>query len=300
MNKLFAFIILIVLFSGGLSPATERNPFMAKDQPKQTSMTRILHFSFLDKIAGWQQQLNREMARLVREAKETGSLRPLFILIIFAFIYGILHSAGPGHGKVVTTSYLLTTGKKIRQGILLGNLVAFFHGLSGVILVMVIHFILNKAIMSSLQSVTRVTQLISYSLIALVGALIVLKNLYSLRQSAKTPDALTTNVSQASFKHPFTIAAAVGMIPCPGVVLVMLFCLSLNQIGLGLILALFIIFGMAATISMVGVVGVTGKNLALGALERRPGMAKTIERIIEMGSASIILALGTLLLAASL
>lgn len=300
MSKLFAFIILIVLFSGGLLPATAQNPFMAKDPPEQTSTTRVLHFSFLDQIANWQQQLNREMAQLVREAKKTESLKPLMVLILIAFVYGVLHSAGPGHGKVVTTSYLLTTGKKIRQGILLGNLVAFFHGFSGVILVMVIHFILNKAIMSSLQNVTRVTQLISYSLIALLGTILLLRNVLSLRQTAKDSDTWTTNVSQASFKHPFTIAAAVGMIPCPGVVLVMLFCLSLNQIGLGLILAFFIIFGMAVTISVVGVVGMAGKNLALGALERRPGMAKIMKRIIEMGSASIILALGTLLLAASL
>ena len=171
MNKLFAYIILMVVIIGWSFSATAQNPFMAKDHSKQISTTRMLHFSFLDKIAQWQQQLNREMARLVREAKETQSLQPLLIVIIIAFVYGVLHSAGPGHGKIVTTSYLLTTGKKVSQGIMLGNLVAFFHGLSGVILVMVIHFMLNKAIMSSLQSVTRMTQLISYSLIALLGAI---------------------------------------------------------------------------------------------------------------------------------
>ncbi|MBN1848525.1 MAG: hypothetical protein JW932_08060 [Deltaproteobacteria bacterium] len=273
---------------------------MAKDQPKQISTTKMFRFSFLDKIAHWQQQLNQEMARLVREARETGSLRPLFILIILAFIYGVLHSAGPGHGKVVTTSYLLTTGKKIRQGILLGNLVAFFHGLSGVVLVMTVHFILNKAIMSSLQSVTRVTQIISYSLIMLVGALLLFKNILSLRQRPNDNDTLGRPFPSTPLKHPLTIAAAVGMIPCPGIILVMLFCVSLNQIGLGLILAFFIMIGMAMTISVVGVVGVTGKNLALGAMERRPGIAKFLGRTIEMGSASIILLLGMLFLAAIL
>ena len=70
--------------------------------------------------------------------------------------------------------------------------------------------------------------------------------------------------------------------------------------GIGLFVGFFIVFGMAVTISMVGIVGVTGKNLALGALERRPGMAKLMERCIEMGSALIIMVLGTLLFVVTL
>ena len=44
-------------------------------------------------------------------------------------------------------------------------------------------------------------------------------------------------------------ALAVGLVPCPAVVMVMLFCLSMDALALGLVLAVFISLGMALTIS---------------------------------------------------
>ncbi len=96
------------------------------------------------------------------------------------------------------------------------------------------------------------------------------------------------------------IALTVGMVPCPGVVLVMLFCLSLNLIGLGLLLAFSVSLGMAVTISAVGVATLAGKRLALGALERRRSLAETIKRILETAAALIIMAFGLVLLSATL
>jgi len=95
------------------------------------------------------------------------------------------------------------------------------------------------------------------------------------------------------------MALALGMIPCPGVVLVMLFCLSLNTIGLGLVLAFSLTLGMAITISGVGVSALAGKNLVLGALERRQRLAEILQRGIETAGALSVTALGLLFLAAT-
>ena len=45
-------------------------------------------------------------------------------------------------------------------------------------------------------------------------------------------------------------AVAVGLVPCPAVVMVMLFCLSMDVVILGLLLAVCISIGMATTISL--------------------------------------------------
>lgn len=87
---------------------------------------------------------------------------------------------------------------------------------------------------------------------------------------------------------------AVGVIPCPEAVLVMPFCLSLNVVELGLLLAFFLILGMAMTISAVGVAGLAAKNLALGALERRHRIAKMFQRTIESAAAHLVMVLGLL------
>jgi len=70
-------------------------------------------------------------------------------------------------------------------------------------------------------------------------------------------------------RGPLTTALIVGFIPCPGVVLIMLFAMSLHMLWLGLLLAFIMIFGMAATISAVVIAGVTGKIMLLGALEQK-------------------------------
>jgi len=224
----------------------------------------------------------------------------LLSLIAIAFIYGVLHAAGPGHGKAVAASYLLSRGRKLRNGILLGNSIAFFHGISGVILVLAVHFVLKTGVTGSLESVTRTTQLISYGLIALLGAVLLTKNLFSWRSQQGNENSNQEQAPEEKRMTPLAMALAVGLVPCPGVVLVMLFCLSLHAVGLGLVLAFFLILGMAMTVSAVGVAGLAGKNLAVGALERRPGLVEIFQRSIESAAALLVLVLGLLFLTATL
>jgi ABC-type nickel/cobalt efflux system permease component RcnA len=254
----------------------------------------------LDKIADWQQQLNQKIAALARRVKETGSLRPVFFLAAIAFLYGVLHAAGPGHGKAVATSFMISHGSKLGGGVLLGNLLALFHGLSGVVLVMVVHFILNRGLTGPLEEITRTTQLISYSLIALVGIALLVKNVLSWRRKGSMePKHYGKGLGEAKKVH-VPVALAVGMIPCPGVVLVMLFSISLGMVGFGLLLALFLILGMAVTISTAGVVGVAGKKLTLGFLARRRQLAVITRRAIEIAAALLVTALGLFFLAATI
>jgi ABC-type nickel/cobalt efflux system permease component RcnA len=298
--RALAFTLLLLTLIWEVIPAKAQNPFTSKDDQQHVSHAPSLPHPFLTRIAAWQQQLNQKMAALTREAKETGTIRPLLTLIIIAFAYGVLHAAGPGHGKAVVVSYILSRGKNLGLCILLGNLTALFHALSGVGLVLAVHFVLQKGVTGSLGSVTHTTQLISYGLIMLLGAALLVRSLVSCRGHERNERSSRIVRLKDRLSHPFWLAIAVGMIPCPGVVLVMLFFISLDFIGLGLLLVFFLTLGMAVTISAVGVAGLFGKNLVLGALERRHTMAKNIERGIETTAAFIVTVLGLLFFAAAL
>lgn len=300
LGRVSVFILLSLLLIWEVIPAKAQNPFTSKDDQQQVSSAPPLPHPFLTRIALWQQELNRKMAALTREAKETGSMRPLLALIIIAFAYGVLHAAGPGHGKAVTVSYLLSRGKNLSLGILLGNLTALFHALSGVGLVLTVHFVLQKGVAGSLGSVTHTTQLISYGLIVLLGAVLLIRSMVSWCRQTGNKRSSSIGRSKDRLSHPLWPAIAAGMIPCPGVVLVMLFCMSLDVPGLGLLLVAFLTLGMAVTISAVGVAGLVGKNLVLKALERRHTMAENIERIIETAAALMVMTLGILFFAAIL
>lgn len=296
MSRLLLITVMLLALLGGVLPSKAQNPFVSQESAPRASATPCARHLFLDRIGDWQQQLNQKMADLTREFRERGSLRPLLTLIVIAFLYGVLHAAGPGHGKAVTTFYLLSRGRKLGRGIFLGTSIAVLHGLSGVALVLAVHFVLKRGVTGSLEAVTRTTQLISYSLIVLLGAGLLIRSLLSWHARHGNDGSDQRHASEEKRRNPLVMALAVGMIPCPGVVLVMLFCLSMNLVGLGLLLAFFLILGMAMTISVVGVAGLASKNMTLGALERRHRAAKMFQRIIEAAAAFLVMVLGLLFL----
>ena len=299
MNKLLTGTLIIFFLLICIPPSAAQNPFTSKAQPPKASQQQAMPNHFLAKISFWQHQLNQKMAALARQAKETGSMKPFFFLFIIAFSYGILHAAGPGHGKAVAASYIISQKGKIVDSLLFGNMIALFHGFSGMFLVLIIYFVLNSSVSGTLLDVSRITQIISYSLILLLGTVLLTKSIYLwCRRTVidqRYPDGYTRGRKIGSLATAFVV----GMVPCPGVVLVMLFSLSLDMIGLGFLLALSMTLGMAVTISAVVVIGTIGKNLALGALQRRRDLAGIVGQIIETIAALMIMALGALFLAAA-
>lgn len=298
MVRVFALLLILFPLILEVVPVRAQNPFLSKERPQQVSQAPGLPNPFLARIVSWQQQLHHKMAVLTRQAKETGSIRAFLSLILIAFAYGALHAAGPGHGKALATSYLISHGYKMGSGILIGNLIALFHGLSGVSLVLALHFVLQKGISGPMESVTRTTQLVSYSLIALLGAGLLVRSLILWRRRINDNKAEQKGGSEKRRPYPLAMALAVGMVPCPGVVLVLLFCLSLDTLKLGLLLALSLTMGMALTISAVGVAVIAGKNLTFKAVNGRHRLTGIIEQAAETLGALMVMALGLLFLAA--
>ena len=299
MDKLLAVTLILLSLLALTLPVKAQNPFTSKDSSSQISRSYRPMYPFLAKIAAWQQQLNQRMAALIRQAKEKKSIRPILFLIIIAFVYGILHAAGPGHGKSVAVSYMISRDRKLTEGIILGNTIAFFHGISGTGLVLAVYFVIHKGVAHSLESLTYTTKLISYSLIALVGAGLLVRSLISCRRRTKIQRSDHAEHSKKKQIKPLAMGMIVGMIPCPAVVLVMLFCLSMNMIGLGLLLVFFLTIGMSLTITAVGVTGLAAKNLALGMMERRHKLAEIIAHCIEIAASLMVIATGLLLLGAT-
>jgi nickel/cobalt exporter len=116
-----------------------------------------------------QQRLNRELAQAVKKLKESPSVSTLLVLGFLSFGYGVLHAAGPGHGKAIISSYVLANHETLRRGVMLSFLSAFIQALSAIALVGVLAIVLNA---TSLQM--RVAEgwieTISWAFVAAVGA----------------------------------------------------------------------------------------------------------------------------------
>ena len=66
--------------------------------------------------AVWQRALNVELSRLLQAVAENPASAGLSLLG-FSFVYGVLHALGPGHGKVVITTWLATHPSKLKSSI---------------------------------------------------------------------------------------------------------------------------------------------------------------------------------------
>ncbi|MBW2201237.1 MAG: hypothetical protein JRF71_10455 [Deltaproteobacteria bacterium] len=240
------------------------------------------------------------MATLVREAKDTRSFRPLALLLAIAFIYGVIHAAGPGHGKAIAVSYILSQQPKLKTGILFGNLIALFHGLSGILFVLLLRIILQKSVTGTMGDMTRVTQIISFGLIACIGIGILVKSIFSWIKGSKFSEIYSPKGVTSNHKGMLLSALAVGMVPCAGVVMVMLFSLSMNFVILGIILGIAISFGMALSITVVVIVGQVFKSAMLSVSAGQNKWKLRFECLIE-GTAGFMLAtLGILFLLATI
>jgi nickel/cobalt transporter (NicO) family protein len=122
---------------------------------------------FLGWIAARQSLFYLELSGLIRAAKSDGSA--YWGLMGVSFVYGIFHAAGPGHGKAVISSYLLANEETWRRGVALSFASALLQAMTAVALVTVAAVLIG-ATAKVMGDAVRVIELVSYTLIVLVGA----------------------------------------------------------------------------------------------------------------------------------
>jgi ABC-type nickel/cobalt efflux system permease component RcnA len=254
----------------------------------------------MTRLTLWQMKIKQKISTHVRNFKQDGRIAPLVPLFLLAFAYGIIHAAGPGHGKGIAMAYALTQGRSCGAGLLLGALIAVIHAGSAILLVIVLRFTLEKSISTNLASVSQATQVVSYSLITLIGIIVLVRSLAAwFRKGQKDADS-QQGPSGLVTKNPLTAACAIGLVPCPGVIMILLFCLSLDQMILGLLLGMMVSLGMAITITLAVWLSLAGKNITLRCSRRWENSASYFEKGLDTFSGLLLTTLGGIFLAATL
>jgi len=299
MRQSVIFLILLLTFS--IVPlASGHNSFTTKPENRHAVSMPVISNKFFAKIIIWQHKLKAKMSSLVRRAESTGSIKPLFLLILAAFAYGVIHATGPGHGKAIALAYVLSQRPSYLQGMLFSNCMALLHGASGIVFVLVIRLILKTSIIKNFEVVTNMTQVISYSVITCFGLGIFIHSLYKLTKKYDQKQHTCKPFKYGKYTKPVLLALVVGSIPCPGVVMVMLFTLSMNLIALGIILGITISIGMAFTISIVVLITISGKVVSFTAISKKTKRTVLIEYGIEAFAGLLLIILGALFLCANL
>ncbi|MBM3528223.1 MAG: nickel/cobalt transporter [Alphaproteobacteria bacterium] len=123
-----------------------------------------------DGIVGWilakQAEFYKQFSGLIRAAKADGSA--VWGLLGVAFLYGVFHAAGPGHGKAVISSYVVANDETWKRGVVLSFVSAMLQALVAVAIVGIAAVLLN-ATAATMRRATDWIETVAYALIVLIG-----------------------------------------------------------------------------------------------------------------------------------
>ena len=123
---------------------------------------------FILQIRQKQQELHRDLIKVIRDMKSDETNRSLYLLLFASFLYGIFHAAGPGHGKMVISSYLLASEDQVRRGIKLTFLSSTAQAISAILLVGLLAIALDLSRLE-VAGQTRTLEIASYVLVIAIG-----------------------------------------------------------------------------------------------------------------------------------
>jgi ABC-type nickel/cobalt efflux system permease component RcnA len=282
-------------------------------------------------IVGWllakQSEFSREMTATIRAAKSDGTA--VWTLLAISFAYGIFHAAGPGHGKAVISSYLVANQETARRGIVLSFASALMQALVAVLIVAIGAWLLN-ATAKSMCGAERTIEIGSYALIAAFGARLVWTkggSFIRALQADRPQPALAVATAGHHHDHDhgdghvhdehcghshgpevselagpggwqrgLSVIVAVGLRPCSGAILVLVFALAQGLFWAGIAATFVMGLGTAITVATIAVLTVSARDVAQRLSRASEGTGVLIMRGIEFAAAGLVLLLGAGLL----
>jgi ABC-type nickel/cobalt efflux system permease component RcnA len=280
-----------------------------------------------------QSEFYREMSATIRAAKSDGSA--VWTLLAISFAYGIFHAAGPGHGKAVISSYLVANEETAKRGIALSFASALMQALVAVAIVGICAWLLN-ATAKTMCGAERAIEIASYALIAAFGARLVWTKgggFFRALQARHPAPAMAVAhhhdhdhghhhhshhhddhvhdehcghshgptpaelAGPGGWRRGFSAILAVGIRPCSGAILVLVFALAQGLFWAGVAATFVMGLGTAITVATFAVIAVSAKDLARRLSASRDGGGALLMRGVEFGAAGLVLLLGVGLLA---
>jgi ABC-type nickel/cobalt efflux system permease component RcnA len=269
-------------------------------------------------IVAQQQAMHRSLTSSVTELKREGSLAAVLGLSALSFAYGIFHALGPGHGKAVIGSYLVASGDTVRRGIALAFVSSIVQGLMAILLVSILIVALGMTAKAATANVSWL-ELASYLLMTGAGAYLLYRKTVEVRQPigataghhhhhhdhdedcghGHMPSAAVV-AKPLGFASLAGIVGAIGIRPCMGAVLVLVFALSHGLLTAGITAVLAMSIGTAITVSALAILTVMARGEGVRTLVSNDSWFATIHHGLGFVGALALLVMGALFFIAAL
>lgn len=341
-----------------LAQTTAPRTFLPPPQPQAAEPPA----GVVARAAAWlmakQADINRRLATAVRDIRTGDPWFATLVLAALSFAYGILHAAGPGHGKAVIASYVLANEQTVRRGIALSFLAAVFQGISALLIVGILVLALRTTGLT-IKATEGWLETASWGLVALVGAWLLVSQTKAMRMRPAVTGAghdhghahdlhhahdhahhdhghahghdhahghshghrghdhvhaadgsccshaYMPDPSQLqgpwSWRQAIAIAVAVGIRPCTGAILVLVFAIGQGLLWAGVFATFAMALGTAITVSALAALAVGSRELAMRFGGGRESVwGARVRTAAGLGGATLVLGLGLVLMVGSL
>ena len=283
-------------------------------------------------VSAWvfeqQQKLQRALASSVKRLKTDNPVAGALALVALSFLYGILHAVGPGHGKAIISSYVVANEETVRRGVLISFIAAGLQALTAVALVGVLLIGLNATGLQ-VSAWSNYLESVSYALIATVGLYLLATQLarvwrgapvghdrghhhhdHAHAHHAHAPgeecDHCGHIVDARKLAGPFSwrkvmaVVFSVGIRPCTGAILVLVFALTQGMFWAGVAATFAMALGTAITVAALATLALGSRQLVLKLGGTSAAWANAVWTACAIGGALVIFLFGLFLFMASL
>lgn len=226
-----------------------------------------------------QRAFHRALTRELRNLRGKDGVG--WALVLMSFLYGVFHAAGPGHGKVILTTYLLTHKSRLHRGVAMGATAALLQGVTALLLVFGLLGLADWLPRQTENAAVWATRM-SFTLLAFVGFYLLTRAaiafVHAIRQWRHTPDHVnhkhgdgcgcrhlpnTAEIDTViSRRAAVGVVLAIGLRPCSGAVLVLILASVMDIIWHGALAVFAMSFGTALTIVLLAIVATKARSWA--------------------------------------
>lgn len=239
-----------------------------------------------------QRQFHRDLADALRGVAGRGSFAAVWTLAVISLLYGVFHAAGPGHGKAVIATYLLSQESQLWRGLRLAVAASMVQGVVAIVLIYGLVYLAHWLPRDARSSVAW-SERISFALLCVVGVALMLRSLRALARAWRPPGAAAPlgsatcaggdgcghvlvptqrQMSRASgWRGSVAVILSIGLRPCTGAVLVLALASGLGMPWAGVVAVLVMSLGTAGTVSVLAVLTVSARKWAFFLLRSRMG-----------------------------
>lgn len=283
-------------------------------------------------------QQQRDLYLALREALaglQQGHWAALATLLGLSFGYGVFHAAGPGHGKAIIASYLAATRDTLARGVTLSVLSSMAQAVTAIVLVGVLAILLDFASRTVMAEAIWIERA-SFVAAILLGLYLVAMAIYEAFTGrhvhlfhghggpAHTHDhhdhghrhdhhdhhhhdhghAGHSHVHAAPAAEPLFslkslgLIASIGLRPCAGAILVLLFSLTQGILWAGIAAAFAMAAGTAITVASIAVLTVIARQGALKAADSTGGWSRPLFLAARIAGGLVLVLFGITLLMA--